>query len=210
MKMELTGSLYVVSAPSGAGKTSLVKALVNKHDNLKVAVSHTTRPRRPHERDGLNYHFIDPETFETMRQDGGFVECAVVYQHQYGTSWSAIHTILGSGHDIILEIDWQGAMQISATIPDSRSIFILPPSLNDLRTRLQTRGEDGAEVIERRMAAAVDEIRQCKEFDYLIVNDDFDTALVDLESITAGTGDHLLSRYQSENLQPLVNSLLST
>ncbi|MDK1024048.1 MAG: guanylate kinase [Gammaproteobacteria bacterium] len=210
MKMDLAGKLYVIAAPSGAGKTSLVKALVENNDALNVAISHTTRPRRLDEQDGVNYHFISSEAFTKMRQAGDFVEYAEVFNNQYGTSWSAIHAILATGKDIVLEIDWQGASQIHTAISDRISIFILPPSLETLKTRLQKRGQDGPNVIEQRMNAAVDEISHFDDFDFLVVNDNFDSALADLESIITGSGDHLSSRFQRKRLQNLLNSLLST
>lgn len=210
MKMDLTGKLYVIAAPSGAGKTSLVKALVENSSDLNVAISHTTRPRRPHEQDGVNYHFVSPALFAKMLQEGEFVEYARVFDNHYGTSWSAIHSILATGKDIILEIDWQGASQILKVIPDCISIYILPPSLETLKTRLQQRGQDDSDVIEQRMNAAVDEISHFGEFDFLVVNDDFDIALADLKSIITGAGNHLSCRTQRKNLRALLNSLLST
>jgi guanylate kinase len=210
MKMDLTGRLYVIAAPSGAGKTSLVKALVEQNSDLNVAISHTTRPRRSHEQDGINYHFVSPVSFEKMRQAGEFVEYAKVFDNSYGTSWSALRTILATGKDIILEIDWQGASQILNVISDCLSIFILPPSLETLKTRLQQRGQDDSDIIEQRMNAAVDEISHFDEFDFLVVNDAFDMALADLELIIAGKGDHLSARTQRDSLHILLNSLLST
>jgi guanylate kinase len=209
MTMDLKGKLYVIAAPSGAGKTSLVKALVEKNGSLRVAVSHTTRPRRPDEEDGVNYHFIGQATFDNMQRNDEFVESAKVFDNYYGTSWSAIHAILEIGKDIILEIDWQGANQISNRMPSCISIFILPPSLETLKSRLQRRGQDDPDVIAQRMAAAVDEISHYSEFDYLVVNDEFDQALADLESIVAGKGSQLSWRIQRKNLQILIDRLLS-
>jgi len=210
MKIDLAGKLYVIAAPSGAGKTSLVEELVESSSDLNVAISHTTRPRRPHEQDGVNYHFVSPAAFERMRENGEFVEYARVFDNHYGTSWSAIHTILETGKDIILEIDWQGASQILEVMPDCVSIFILPPSLETLKTRLEQRGQDDSEVIEQRMNAAVNEISHFGEFDFLVVNDNFDVALADLKSIIIGRGGHLSSATQRKNLHILLNGLLST
>ena len=210
MKMDLAGKLFVIAAHSGAGKTSLVEALVNADSNLNVAVSHTTRPRRPHEHDGVNYHFVSPASFTRMREKGEFVEYARVFDNHYGTSWSAVHTILATGKDIILEIDWQGASQILKVMPECISIFIFPPSLEALKTRLQKRGQDDSVVIDQRMSAAVDEISHFDEFDFLVVNDDFNIALEDLKSIIGGKGSHLSSSTQRKNLRMLLNTLLST
>lgn len=210
MKMDLAGRLYVIAAPSGAGKTSLVKALVENNGNLNVAISHTTRPRRSDEQDGVNYHFVSSELFAVMQQEGDFVESAEVFNNQYGTSWVAINAILAAGKDIVLEIDWQGASQIFKVISDCISIFILPPSLETLKTRLQKRAQDDSNVIGQRMNAAVDEISHFDAFDFLVVNDNFNAALADVESIIAGSGDRLSSRLQHKKLQNLLNSLLSS
>jgi len=208
--MDLAGKLYVIAAPSGAGKTSLVKALVENNSHLNVAISHTTRPKRPDEQDGINYHFVSAASFASMRQTGEFVEYAEVFDNLYGTSWSAIQSILDTGKDIILEIDWQGANQILKVIPDCISIFILPPSLETLQARLQHRGQDNSDIIAQRMDAAVNEVSHFSEFDFLVVNDDFDVAVADLESIIIGQGNHLSSVAQQRNLRILLNSLLST
>jgi guanylate kinase len=177
------GTLYVISAPSGAGKTSLVKALVEATADIAVSVSHTTRAPRPGEVDGVNYHFTDPETFQRMVADGAFLEHARVFDNFYGTSQSAALAGVESGRDVILEIDWQGAQQVSRQLPQSVGIFILPPSRAALRERLQERGQDDAEVIDRRMADARAEMVHWNEFDYVVINDDFDTALADLQAI---------------------------
>ncbi len=210
MTMDLAGKLYVIAAPSGAGKTSLVKALVENSSDLNVAISHTTRAKRPDEQNGVNYHFVSPASFASMRQKGEFVEYAEVFDNLYGTSWSAIRTILDAGNDIVLEIDWQGASQIQKVMPDCISIFILPPSLEALKTRLQQRGQDNSDVITLRMDAAVDEVSHFSEFDFLVVNDEFDMALADLESIIDGKGSHLSSTTQHKKLHILLNRLLST
>ncbi|HRK78198.1 MAG TPA: guanylate kinase [Thiobacillus sp.] len=178
------GVLYIVSAPSGAGKTSLVKALLKADPAIRLSVSYTTRVPRPGETDGRDYHFVSRERFEAMLAEGEFLEHAEVYGNFYGTSKGVIARDLDAGHDILLEIDWQGAAQVKTHFPQSASIFILPPSFNALRTRLNGRGQDSAEVIERRLAAAAHDVAHAGAFDYIIVNDDFDHALQDLVAIT--------------------------
>jgi len=178
------GVLYIVSAPSGAGKTSLVKALLKTDPTIRLSVSYTTRAPRPGETDGRDYHFVSRERFEAMLAEGEFLEHAKVYGNFYGTSKGVIARDLDAGRDILLEIDWQGAAQVKAHFPQSASIFILPPSFNALRTRLNGRGQDSAEVIERRLAAAAHDVAHAGAFDYIIVNDDFDHALQDLVAIT--------------------------
>lgn len=184
------GLLYLISAPSGAGKTSLVKALVNEapvqdpeHNRLCVSVSHTTRPARPGEVNGVNYHFVPREVFLGMRERGEFLENAQVFGNYYGTSRSWVERRLEAGWNVILEIDWQGAAQVKALMPEAVGIFILPPSLDTLRERLTRRGQDPAEVIEARMAQAVNEISHYEQADYLVINQDFDVALRDLKAI---------------------------
>ncbi|MHB1092380.1 guanylate kinase [Thiobacillus sp.] len=178
------GVLYIVGAPSGAGKTSLVKALLKTDPAIRLSVSYTTRAARPGETDGRDYHFVDRERFESMLAEGEFLEHAEVYGNFYGTSKGSIGRDLNAGHDVLLEIDWQGAEQIRRHFPQSASIFILPPSFGALRTRLAGRGQDSGEVIERRLAAAARDVAHADAFDYIIVNDDFDHALLDLVSIT--------------------------
>ncbi|MGE6319191.1 guanylate kinase [Pseudomonas oryzihabitans] len=179
----LPGTLYIVSAPSGAGKTSLVKALLDALPDIRVSVSHTTRAMRPGEADGVNYHFVDCATFTNLLEHGDFLEHAEVFGNYYGTSQAALERTLAEGHDLILEIDWQGAQQVRRKLPHAQSIFILPPSQAALRQRLDNRGQDSAEVIERRMREAVSEMSHYVEYDYLIINDDFASALEDLKSI---------------------------
>jgi guanylate kinase len=181
--MEYKGHLYVVAAPSGGGKTSLVKALVDANENIKVAVSHTTRKQRPDEQDGINYHFVDRTVFEVMISKGEFLEYAEVFGNLYGTSMAAINQSLDSGCHLILEIDWQGAAQIRQRMPASRSIFILPPSLETLRDRLVGRGQDDEATIAHRMDLAFSEMSHFHEFDYLVVNDDFNAALNEINAI---------------------------
>ena len=178
------GVLFIVSAPSGAGKTSLVKALLKTDPAIRLSVSYTTRAPRPGETEGRDYHFVSRERFEIMLADGEFLEHAEVYGNFYGTSKGSIGRDLNAGHDILLEIDWQGADQVRRHFPESDSIFILPPSFNALRTRLAGRGQDSDEIIERRLAAAAHDVAHADAFDYIIVNDDFDHALQDLVAIT--------------------------
>ena len=177
------GILYIVSAPSGAGKTSLVKALLKADGAIRLSISYTTRAPRPGEANGRDYHFVSRERFESMLGQQEFLESAEVYGNYYGTSRTGIERDLAEGRDILLEIDWQGAAQVKQDFPGAASIFILPPSFNALRTRLAGRGQDSAEVIERRLAAAAEEVGHAGEFDYIIVNDDFDEALSDLTAI---------------------------
>ena len=177
------GLLFTVSAPSGAGKTSLVKALVDADTRLKVSVSHTTRPQRQGEQDGVNYHFVSADTFAAMLAQNAFAEHARVFTNWYGTAHAEIDKLLGGGHDVILEIDWQGAQQIKAQLPDTVAIFIAPPSLQALKQRLTQRGQDDPDIIAQRMQASVDEISHYDAADFLVINDDFATALVDLRAI---------------------------
>ncbi|WP_286790213.1 MULTISPECIES: guanylate kinase [unclassified Pseudomonas] len=179
----LPGTLYIVSAPSGAGKTSLVKALLDALPEVRVSVSHTTRAMRPGEVDGVNYHFVDASTFQGLLEHGDFLEHAEVFGNYYGTSQRQLEQTLAEGHDLILEIDWQGAQQVRRKMPHAQSIFILPPSQEALRQRLNNRGQDSHEVIERRMHEAVSEMSHYVEYDYLIINDDFASALEDLKSV---------------------------
>ncbi|HEX7971999.1 MAG TPA: guanylate kinase [Thiobacillus sp.] len=178
------GVLYIVSAPSGAGKTSLVKALLKADPAIRLSVSYTTRAPRPGETDGRDYHFVGRKQFETMLAEREFLEHAEVYGNFYGTSKGSIARDLSAGHDILLEIDWQGAEQVKQHFPQSASIFILPPSFNALRTRLTGRGQDSDVVIERRLAASAHDVAHAGAFDYIILNDDFDHALQDLVAIT--------------------------
>ena len=204
---QATGTLYIVSAPSGAGKTSLVKALLDQVDTLRVSVSHTTRAMRPGEIDGVNYHFTSRDAFMERVGRGDFLEHAEVFGNLYGTSQSTVEQTLAEGHDLILEIDWQGAEQVRRALPQARSIFILPPSQKDLRERLTNRGQDHATVIDRRMAEAVSEMSHCVEYDYLVINDCFQTALEDLKAILrAGRLDLV---HQQGRHRALLEALLS-
>ena len=177
------GTLYTFAAPSGAGKTSLVKALVETTVNIEVSVSHTTRAPRPGEVDGINYHFTDVATFQAMVVKGAFLEHAQVFDNYYGTARANIEQRLAAGVDVILEIDWQGAQQIKRLLSDTRAIFILPPSREALEQRLNARGQDDAAVISARMAEAVEEMSHFEESDYLVINRDFDQALEELDAI---------------------------
>ncbi|MCW8091109.1 guanylate kinase [Alteromonas sp. ASW11-130] len=184
----LLGNLFILAAPSGAGKSSLIKALLEKHDGcadypLQVSVSHTTRQPRPGEVDGIHYHFVSREQFETLIEQGVFFEYAEVFGNYYGTSRVTIEQTLHRGVDVFLDIDWQGARQVKKILPDACSIFILPPSVATLRERLSKRGQDSAEVIESRMNEAVAEMSHFGEFDYILINDDFSTALSELEAL---------------------------
>lgn len=176
-------NLYVVAAPSGGGKTSLIRALLEKDEKASLSISHTTRAPRPGEVEGLHYHFVDDSTFTRMIAENAFLEHAQVFDNRYGTGRDAVSLKLAAGYDIILDIDWQGARQIRGNFPDCCTIFILPPSLEVLRNRLANRGQDSMEVIERRMKDARAEISHWNEFDFVIINDDFDQALADLQSI---------------------------
>jgi guanylate kinase len=181
--MSTQGILYTISAPSGAGKTSLVRALLRSIDNIRVSVSHTTRPQRPGETEGVDYHFVSMAQFKTMLDETAFLEHARVFDNFYGTSQAWVSEQLAAGTDVILEIDWQGAAQVRRILPDTRSIFILPPSQTTLLERLQSRGQDDEATIRRRMIAAVDEMSHFPEAEYLVINDDFETALADLTAI---------------------------
>lgn len=177
------GTLFVISAPSGAGKTSLVAAILRNDEKLGVSVSHTTRGMRAGEQDGVNYHFVSREAFEGMIGRGEFLEHADVFGNYYGTSHIWVRETLAKGQDVILEIDWQGAVQVRRLMPDCVSIFIVPPSAEILRERLTGRGTDTPDVVERRLAEAADECRHALEFDYLVVNDQFEEAQADLLAI---------------------------
>ena len=173
----------MVAAPSGGGKTSLISALLKKDDRVQLSVSYTTRPPRPGEVDSVHYHFVDEDTFQALIDRKAFLEHASVFDYRYGTSREAVEQQLAAGFDVILDIDWQGARQIRNSFPSSRSIFIVPPSLDVLRQRLIERGQDSDSVIQRRMRDAQAEISHWDEFDFLIINDKFDEALSELHSI---------------------------
>ncbi|NQD92443.1 guanylate kinase [Pseudomonas sp. CrR25] len=202
-----TGTLYIVSAPSGAGKTSLVKALIDSEAKIRVSVSHTTRAMRPGEADGVNYHFVSREQFTSMLERNEFLEHAQVFDNLYGTSQAWVEQTLAEGFDLILEIDWQGAQQVRRLMPQSRSIFILPPTQEALRHRLTNRGQDSGEIIERRMHEAVSEMSHYVEYDYLVINDDFAHALSDLKAIFRA--NQLLQGAQQQRHSGLLGELLA-
>jgi len=176
-------NLFIIAAPSGCGKTSLVEALIKKTKNLCVSVSHTTRPPRPDEVNGINYYFVSINEFEEMIKNNAFVEHATVFDNHYGSSTKLIKEKLDEGIDVILEIDWQGARQVKINMPNSISIFILPPSKEALLERLQQRAQDNDETINKRMSDAQNQMQHFNEFDYLVINDDFNSALNDLNLI---------------------------
>lgn len=205
--MNSHGTLYTVSAPSGAGKTSLVAALVKSNPEVCVSISHTTRAMRPGEEDGVNYHFVNHATFESMLESGDFLEHARVFSNLYGTSQQWVVERLSQGIDVILEIDWQGAEQVRKLMPETVSLFILPPSLAALRQRLTGRGQDDEAVIEARMQEAINEISHYVAADYLIINDDFTVALAQLQSLI--TSQHLRLSRQAVKHQALLSELLA-
>jgi guanylate kinase len=182
------GNLFVIAAPSGAGKTTLVRRLMQANDDLRFSVSFTTRKQRSTEQDGEDYHFVSAETFDAMVTAGDFLEYANVFDHQYGTSKTRVELLLNEGHNVILEIDWQGARQVRKHMPDCRSVFILPPSVTELKTRLTGRATDSEAVIERRFRDAVDDMSHWHEFDYVVVNEDLDRATAELTAIVRGEG----------------------
>ncbi|UXZ04333.1 guanylate kinase [Moraxella nasicaprae] len=175
--------LFIITAASGTGKTSLVKELLATTDNLSVSISHTTRQPRPAEENGVHYHFVDVAQFEQLLADEAFLEHAQVFDNYYGTSKQAVQSLLDQGIDVILEIDWQGALQVKQKFTDAVMIFILPPSREALRSRLSNRGQDSNEVIEKRLAGSLTEMRQYDKFDYVVINDEFAVALSDLQTI---------------------------
>jgi len=182
------GYLFVVAAPSGAGKTTLVHKLMDTNAALRFSISFTTRPQRHTETDGEDYFFVSPEAFQTMIDAGDFLEHALVFDHCYGTSKTQVASLLNEGHNVILEIDWQGARQVRNHMPDCRSIFLLPPSIAELKRRLTGRGTDSAEVIERRYQDALGDMSHWHEFDFAVINDDLDVAHAELERIVSGEG----------------------
>lgn len=203
----MKGTLFIVSAPSGAGKTSLLKELVAADPLLAISVSHTTRAKRPGEEDGRDYHFVDQAEFLRMMGEGAFMEHAQVFDNYYGTAESEVTDCLKAGQDLVLEIDWQGARQVRRHMPDALSIFILPPSPQALLERLSARGQDSEEVIARRMREAKNEMSHYAEYDYLVINDDFSLALKELEAIVRGL--RLRQCIQAEKLQSQLSALLA-
>jgi guanylate kinase len=201
-----SGKLFVVSAPSGAGKTSLVRALVAQRPNLVVSVSHTTRRPRANEVEGREYFFVPPEEFQRLVRVGAFLEHAQVFDNFYGTGAAQVRAHLTAGRDVLLEIDWQGARQVRHALPECVTIFILPPSRSSLEERLHARRTDSPETIARRLREAVDDMAHYAEFDYLIVNDRFEQALGDLKTVVDGQGEAL--RSDRPQLEPLLQRLL--
>lgn len=200
------GQLFVIAAPSGAGKTSLVRALMKRQPALRFSISYTTRPRRALEQDKHDYFFVDKTTFERMIGEGAFLEHAQVFDNFYGTSRAQVEELLTAGSNVILEIDWQGAQQIRRAMPQCQSIFILPPSRTELERRLRDRATDNDEVIARRLRDSMADMSHWNEFDYVVVNDDFERATADLEAIVNGAGAGL--RRDRSELQTLVQALL--
>ena len=181
--MTTTGSLFIVTAPSGAGKTSLVRSLLEMDKAVSLSISYTTRAMRPGEEDGVDYHFVSDDQFLKMLEEGDFLESAEVHGSRYGTSQTLVESVLSQGRDLVLEIDWQGAAQVRSLYPAAIGIFVLPPSPEELARRLHNRAQDSEAVIARRLAAARDEISHVGEFDYVIINDRFETAIHDLLAI---------------------------
>jgi guanylate kinase len=201
------GTLYIISAPSGGGKTTLTKELLAKNTKVEVSVSYTTRPPRPEEKNGVHYHFVDDETFNKKLAEGAFLEHANVFGKQYGTCREAVLDKLKSGINVILVIDWQGAQQMRKSFPSAVSIFIVPPSLAVLRERLTTRAQDAQAVIDRRLQGAIEEIRHYVEYDHLVINDQFDKALADLEAIICLKSEAFVLAKQAEKHRDLLASL---
>ena len=202
----ISGNLFIITAASGAGKTSLVKALLEKDQHIKLSISHTTRPQRPGEENGLHYHFVKDARFLALLEAGDFIESAFVHGARYGTSQSTVNAALAAGNDVVLEIDWQGAEQVKKTYPEAISIFILPPSLEALEERLSNRGQDSAEVIAKRMAVADTEMRHVVAFDYVTINDKFDDALQDLIAVIQS--QRLKSKIQLQRHSALLQKLI--
>ncbi|MFC3703087.1 guanylate kinase [Reinekea marina] len=203
----IPGTLYIVAAPSGAGKSSLVNALIARLPFVYLSISHTTRPMRPGEEDGEHYHFTTVEDFTARIEQAEFLEHAKVFDNYYGTSQTYVQQQLDAGHDVILEIDWQGGQQIRRLMPDAKSIFILPPSKDALQERLEKRQQDSAEVIARRMKDAVSEMSHYAEFDYLIINDDFYKALDEMSAIFVA--NRMTIEQQKDRYQNLLEQLLN-
>ena len=198
--------LFVISAPSGAGKTSLVRALMEREADLRFSVSYTTRAQRPGERHGQHYFFVTPEIFQRMIRDGAFLEHARVFDNFYGTARAQVQELLEQGHGVVLEIDWQGARQVRTAMPESIGIFILPPSRAELERRLRGRGTDSETVIRRRLADAATDMSHWDEFDFVVVNDDFAAALERLSEIVRGRGE--ASSARRPGLRPVIASLI--
>lgn len=202
----IRGKLFVIAAPSGAGKTTLVRALIQRVPSLRFSISYTTRKPRPNEQHGRDYFFVDHAEFERMVAAGEFLEHARVFDNYYGTSKPQVESMLRDGENVLLEIDWQGAQQIRRALPECRSIFILPPSRAALEQRLRGRQTDNDEVIARRLRDSIADMSHWNEFDFVVINDDFERATADLESVVAGHGDAL--RRDRPEVQTLLKRLL--
>jgi guanylate kinase len=182
--------LFVIAAPSGAGKTTLVHAVVKLHPELRFSISYTTRPKRRNEADGVDYRFVGPDEFAALRNDGALLEFAEVFDNHYGTSRAQVEEHLKTGHHVVLEIDWQGARQVRESMPECITVFVLPPSHDELVRRLQDRRTDSEDVIDRRLRDAVGDMSHWDEFDYVVINDDLDKAVADLEAVLTGQGEN--------------------
>ncbi len=202
----MSGTLFIIAAPSGAGKTSLVRELMRGDAKLKLSISFTTRGPRPGEVDGADYHFVSPDAFKAKIEASAFLEWALVHGNYYGTARAMVETELAADRDVILEIDWQGARQVRLSFPDAREIFILPPSRDTLKFRLENRAQDSAEVIAKRMRNAVEEMQHCSEFEFIVINDAFDNALNELKTIVAAC--RLSTRVQQRRHSALITKLL--
>jgi guanylate kinase len=202
------GCLFVIAAPSGGGKTSIVNALLSREPSIRLSVSYTTRKPRPGEHEAVHYHFVSKDRFDALRDAGEFLEHAHVHGHWYATSATWLRAQVAAGQDVLLEIDWQGALQVRQLMPDSVQIFILPPSLEVLKERLEQRGQDSTAVIRRRLDGAREEMRHWAEFDYVIINQDFATAVDDVAAIVRAT--RLKSSRQGSRLARLLDELLES
>jgi guanylate kinase len=199
--------LFVIAAPSGAGKTTLVKALTTRNPELRFSISYTTRPKRRNEADGVDYLFVDKSKFDELRTAGALLESAEVFDNFYGTSREQVNEHLENGHHVILEIDWQGAQQVREAMPECVTVFILPPTREELERRLRTRGTDSDEVIQRRLRDSLSDMSHWSEFDYVIFNDDLDKAVADLEAVLAGTDDRLSTT--NPDVQTVVDGMIN-
>jgi guanylate kinase len=200
--------LFVIAAPSGAGKTTLVKALVQRNPDLTFSVSYTTRKKRNNEEEGKDYFFVSQQRFAQLEQAGELLESAQVFDNRYGTGRAQVEARLAEGHDVILEIDWQGARQVREAKPDCESVFILPPSLSELERRLRDRRTDSEAVIERRLKDAIGDISHWNEFDYVIINDDLRRSVLELEAIISGADGHAQNRSENPEMQQRIRDML--
>lgn len=199
--------LFVIAAPSGAGKTTLVQAITRNNPDLRFSISYTTRKQRRNEADGRDYMFVDKSSFESLREQGEMLESATVFDNLYGTSREQVEKHLADGHSVILEIDWQGAQQVRESMPECVTIFIMPPSHDELVRRLRSRGTDSDEVVERRLRDAYSDMAHWEEFDYVVINDNLDAAVADLEAVLAGGGEALST--SNEALRTAIAAILA-